>query len=248
MSLVRRSVFVVSLFALTTIAAQAQMLPTPPDANLYTNYFGTPTSVNWIVCGSTQQTEGCYGSGNLGPFVSVGAMLESNPSVKGDVVTRAIYVVDAGASPVTLYVYKKTDTVTSSSDTTIVTLGKTVPLTALVGGTVTTYMAANARYLYIGTSSSPQAVQVQKSNLKVLEGGIVSGNVSSITSDAYGFVTVTQGTDFVVYAPDGSYVEDGGGTQFMLGTTQAVPASSLLIGDFAPTPHVHAKHTAARSE
>jgi hypothetical protein len=102
-------------------------------------------------------------------------------------------------------------------------------------------MAANTNYLYIGTSSSPQAVQVKKTTLKVLEGGIVSGNVSSITSDAYGFITVTQGTDFVVYDPEGSYVEDGGGTDFMLGTTQAVPASSLLIGDFAPTPHVRAK-------
>jgi hypothetical protein len=209
---------------------------TAPDADLYTNYYGSLTSVNWVVCGSTAESEGCYGSGSIGPFVSVGAMLEGNPTISGDVVTRYIYVVDAGASPVTLYVYKKTDTVSSSYDTTSVVLYKTVSLSDLVGGSsVTTYMAANQKYLYIGTSSSPQAVQVQKSNLKVLEGGIVSGNVSSITSDAYGYITVTQGTDFVVYDPDGSYVEDGGGTQFMLGTTQAVPASSLLIGDFAPS-------------
>jgi len=222
---------------------------TAPDANLYTNYYGTPTSVNWVVCGSTAETEGCYDSGSIGPFKGVGAMLEGNPSVSGDVVTRYIYVVDSAASPVTLYVYKKTDTVSSTFDTTVVTLDKTASLSQLVGGaSLTTYMAANNKYLYIGTSSSPQAVQVQKSNLKVLEGGIVSGNVSSITSDAYGFITVTQGTDFVVYDPDGSYVEDGGGTEFMLGTTQAVPASSLLLGDFAPTPHVHMKQKATSTE
>jgi hypothetical protein len=230
----------IALFALATIPVCAQSSiahpTTAPDANLYTNYYGSPTSVSWVVCGSTTETEGCYGSGSIGPFVGVGAMLESNATVSGDVVTRFIYIVDSAASPVTLYVYKKTDTVTSTYDTTVVTLDKTVSLSQLVGGaSVTTYMAANNKYLYIGTSSSPQAVQVQKSNLKVLEGGIVSGNVSAITSDAYGFITVTQGTDFVVYDPDGSYVEDGGGTDFMLGTTQAVPASQLLTGDFAPT-------------
>src|ERR1700722_3976528 len=91
----------IALFAAMPLAAQ---LPaSAPDANLYTNYYGTPTSVHWIVCGSTEQTEGCYDSGDIGPFVAVGAMLESNPSTSGDTVSRFIYAVDAGASPVTLY-------------------------------------------------------------------------------------------------------------------------------------------------
>lgn len=129
----------------------AAELATAPDANLYTNYYGTPTSVHWIVCGSTEESEGCYAAGSIGPFLAVGAMLESNPTVSGDVVTRYIYVVDAGASPVTMYVYKKTDTVSSSFDTTVVTLYKTVSLSKLVGGSsVTTYMAANPKYLFIG--------------------------------------------------------------------------------------------------
>jgi hypothetical protein len=199
-----------------------------PDANLYTNYYGTPTSVNWVVCGSTAESSGCYGSGSIGPFVSVGAMLEGNPTVSGEVVTRYIYVVDAAASPVTLYVYKKTDTVTSSSDTVVVTLYKTVSLTVLVGGdSVTTYMAANPKYLYIGTSLSPNAVSVAKNNLKVSElpGFSPPADVTSITSDEYGYVTVTQATAFTVYDSSGGSVEDGGGTQFMLGTTQSVPAS-----------------------
>lgn len=58
---------------------------------------------------------------------------------------------------------------------------------------------------------------------------------------------MTQGTAFTVYDPEGSYVEDGG-TQFMLGTTQAVPASSLLIGDFAGVTHVHAKPKATKNK
>jgi hypothetical protein len=227
-----------------TAQSSAAQPAVAPDATLYTNYYGSLTTVNWIVCGSTEESEGCYGFGNIGPFVSVGAMLESVPSVAGDVVTRYIYVVDAGASPVTLYVYKKTDTVSSSSDTTVVTLYKTVSLAPLVGGdSVTTYMAANTRYLYIGTSQSPNAVSVNKSNLKVSELGGFSPpiDVTSITSDEYGYVTVTQGSAFSVYGPNGSFEEDGGGTQFMLGTTQAVPASSLLIGDFGPSRQVEHK-------
>ncbi len=239
-------VTVASIFA-QTLHAQAGSAhpPAAPDANLYTNYYGTPTSVSWIVCGSTVESEGCYDFGTLGPFKGVGAMLESTPKISGDVVTRNIYVVDSAASPVTLYVYKKTDTVSSSFDTTVVTLEKTVSLSLLVGGSsVTTYMAANPQFLFIGTSLSTTAVSVEKSNLSVNgAGGGFSppANVSSITSNAYGYITVTQGTVFTVFDPQGSYVEDGGGTQFMLGTTQAVPASSILLGDFAPTPHVRAR-------
>lgn len=234
------TLFAATLFMLSPLAAHAQT-PSAPDANLYTNYFGSPTSVNWIVCGSTTGSSGCYDSGNIGPFVSVGAMLESGASVSGDVVTRFIYVVDAGASPVTLYVYKKTDTVTSTFDTTVVTLFKTISLSPLVGGSVTTYMAANAKYLYIGTSLSPNAVSVAKGTLKVTELGGFSPplNITSITSNQYGYVTVTQGsgilTGFTVFGPTGGAVEDGGGSEFMLGTTQAVPAASLVLGDAAPT-------------
>jgi hypothetical protein len=240
-----RALFAITLLTLCAALPLAAQVPaSAPDANLYTNYYGTPTSVHWIVCGSTEQSEGCYDSGDIGPFVAVGAMLESNPSVSGDVVTRFIYAVDAGASPVTLYVYKKTDTVSSSFDTTVVTLYKTISLSQLVSGSdVTTYMAANLKYLYIGTSLSPNAVSVNKTNLKVSELGGFSppADVSSITSDEYGYVTVTQGTGFTVYGPTGGEVEDGGGTQFMLGTTQAVPAASILIGDFVQTPHFQMK-------
>jgi len=205
-----------------------------PDATLYTTYYGSPTSVNWIVCGSTQETEGCYDSGNIGPFVGVGAMLESNPTVSGDVVTRYIYVVDSGATSVTLYVYTKTDTVSSTFDTTTVVLSHTISLPLTGGSGVVTSMAANNNFLFIGTNLSPQAVKVRKSTLLVTKLGGFSPpeNVTSITSDEYGYVTVTQGsstgTGFSVYGPNGDEEEDGGGSDFMLGTTQAVSGAALL--------------------
>jgi hypothetical protein len=232
---------VLSTLALIALVAalpvHAQKTSTPPDSTLYTTYSGTPTSVSWIVCGSTEESEGCYGSGKLGPFAGVGAILEGNPSVSGDVVTRAIYIVDSGdESDVQLYVYKKTDTVTSSSDTVDVTLAKTISL-PLTGGTkVLTYMAANAKYLFIGTSLSTQGIRVTKSNLAVtLLGGFSPPiDVTSITVDEYGYVAVTQAGGFSLYGPDGGEEEDGGGTSFTVGTAQSLPASVLLNGDPRP--------------
>ena len=89
--------------------------PTAPDSTLYTTYSlfpsGGETRVSWTACGSTLDTHGCYASGVLGRFLVVGAMLEGNPSVKGNVVTRNIYIVDSGsATSVKLYVYRKVDT------------------------------------------------------------------------------------------------------------------------------------------
>ncbi len=223
--------------------------PTAPDSTLYTTYSGNLTNVNWLVCGSTAQTEGCYASGSLGPFVGVGAMLESNPSVKGDVVTREIYVVDSGsADSVKLYVYKKTDTVTADTDMVVVTLARTVTLPLTGGSTALVSMAANNSFLFIGTNLSSEAMEVRKSNFTITQIGGFSppSNVTSITSDEYGYVTVTQGDVFTVLGPDGLLQEDGGGTDFMLGTTQALSSSVLLGSGDHSTPQLGIRPKASR--
>jgi len=53
-------------------------------------------------------------------------------------------------------------------------------------------MAANSKFLFIGTNHSPSAVVVQKSNLSFSEAGGFSPpiNVAAITADNYGYVTV----------------------------------------------------------
>jgi hypothetical protein len=131
----RRLLAVMILLSVGTLRAQNPSVPAAPDSTLFTTYTASPTSVNWVVCGSTPDTEGCYASGSLGPFVGVGAMLEGNPFVKSNVVTRKIYVVDSGsADNVKLYVYQKTDTVTADSDTVVVTLQRTVSLPLTGGG------------------------------------------------------------------------------------------------------------------
>lgn len=212
--------------------------PVPPDSTLYTTYelFSSNQSILWIVCGSTQQSSGCYAAGNLGPFTGVGALLECNPRVRLNTVTRAIYVLDAGAAgPVTLYVYTKTDTVTPSSD--VVSVGLTDALSLpLVGGPgVSCSMAANDRFLFIGTDQSPAGARVRKRDLEVTPLGGFSPplNVSAITSNQYGYVTVTHGdfgqgpSGFYLFGPDGNLEEDGGGATFLLSTTQAVLTAAL---------------------
>jgi hypothetical protein len=233
-----RAVFALALIALVPRQARSSSaLPTAPDSTLYTTYAlsssDTGTIVSWAVCGSTQQSEGCYAAGNLGPFVVVGAMLEGNPSVKGNVVSRAIYIVDSGGSPVKLYVYEKTDTVTSSDDTVSVTLTHTVDLSLTGGSTALCSMAANNNFLFIGTNQGDQALSIRKSNLKVTEVGVYALGVGSITADQYGYITVTETElgSFSVFNPNGESVEDGGGADFMLGTTQAVPINTLLQTD-----------------
>jgi hypothetical protein len=215
----------------------------PIDATLYTTYNidTAHTNVNWIVCGSTQNTEGCYSSGSIGPFGKVGALLEGNPKqdLSANTVTRAIYVVDIASGPnqneVVLDVYTKVDTITPDYDTVTVILSQTISL-PLVGGTsAQTSMAANKQFLFIGTNRTPDAVEINKRTFSVVQLGGFSPpiNVFAITADQYGYVTISFGsfngfdTAFIVIGPDGTEQEVGGGSQFMLNTVQAVLPSTF---------------------
>src|ERR1700691_2259611 len=102
-------------------------------------------------------------------------------------------------------------------------------------------MAANANYLFIGTDQSAQGVEVRKSTLGVtkLPGFSPPLNVISITADQYGYVAVTQANSsgesaFSLFGLSGGEEEDGGGSDFVLGTTQAVvPTPNLITGALA---------------
>lgn len=225
--------------ALPLRAQTAITLTAPPDETLYTSYFfGTAyQSATWIVCGSTAQTEGCFGSGSLGPFGQIGALLEGNQTVSGNTVTRHIYVVDvasgSSADSVVLYVYKKTDVVTASDDQTTVTLLKQVTLPLTGGSTALCSMAANNGFLFIGTNLTSNGVRVQKSNLAMVTFGGFSPpmNVTSITADRYGYVAATfSGGGFtgnIEFGPNGNSVGDGGGAWFMLDTFLGVSPSNI---------------------
>lgn len=206
---------------------------TAPDSTLYTSYTVSSTlqSVNWIVCGSTTESEGCYSFGNLGTFGHVGAMLEGQPVVSGNTVTRQIYVLDtASATGVSLFVYTKTDVVSASYDSVTVTPLQTISLPLVGGSSVTASMAANSSYLYVGTNQSTHAVSIAKNTWTVTSVGGFSPptTVASITANPYGYVTVTFGvpggpfSGFYVYGPTGGLQEDGGGADIILNDLNAV--------------------------
>jgi hypothetical protein len=221
--------------ALAPALTQAQTA-TAPDSTLYTSYTVSSSlqSVDWIVCGSTTETDGCYASGSLGTFGRVGAMLESQPVVSGNSVTREIYVLDiatgSAATGVSLFVYTKTDVVSALSDQVTVTPIQTISLPLVGGSSVTASMAANSSILYVGTNQSTQAVSIVKDVWTVATVGGFSPpiTVASITANSYGYVTLTFGTPggqfsgFYVFGPTGASVEDGGGPDFILDNLNAV--------------------------
>jgi hypothetical protein len=240
---------VVLAFAAAT-PLHAQTAPAAPDAGLYTAYSLFPgnggTIISWVVCGSTGNSDGCYGAGQLGPFVVPGAILEGAPTVKSNVVTRSIYVVDSGSvSDVKLYVYKKVDTLTAGGDTITVTLKHTITLPLTGGSAASCSMAANKRFLFIGTDQGELAAMVQKSNLAITQVGSVPGNIVAITADPYGYVTINNAgsgfTDFTVFKPNGQSDGDGGGFEFVVGTTQAVPLTALASANARLAPRMSHK-------
>ena len=230
----KQCLFRASLFFLLIITS-VSVFAAQPDATLFTTYNinTAATSVSFSVCGSLPDTAGCYGGGSLGPFGKIGAMIEGNESVNLtlNTVTRSIYVLDiaagTSANAVSLYIYRKTDTITSSFDTVTVSLFKTVSLPIMGGTSARASMAANANFVFIGTNQSPNVIILKKSNYTFVGAGGFSPpiNVDAITSDKYGYVTVSYGTNsgsnsFILFGPDGASREDGGGAPFMLGTTQ----------------------------
>ena len=233
----------IPILMLSSLSGHNSFAQQPIDAGLYTshNFFDHNKKISWVVCGSLPGSSGCFSSGDLGPFSKVGALLEDNPSTNlgTQTVTRYIYVLDIAAGTnlngVELYIYKKTDVISATYDHATVTLSDKVSLPLIGGATAIASMAGNVNYLFIGTTESPQAVEVTKSTLALTQVGGFSPplNVHAVTADAYGYITVEFGkfggspTGNYVFGPDGTVQGDGGGTSFMLNTMQAVVPSEL---------------------
>jgi len=212
------------------------------DKTLYTTYnLGALVQVNWVVCGSTQNTAGCYGAGSLFPFGRIGALLEGEPQtdLTTNTVTRAIYVLDvaSGSSKdgVVLSVYTKTDQITPDFDFVNVTFDRTISLPLLGGLSAKASMGANEKFLFLGTDQSPFGIELNKRDFTFSQVGVFFPpiNVTDVTVDNYGYVTMTFGpffsgpSGFIVFEPNGSQTSEGGGANFMLGTRQAVLPPNL---------------------
>jgi len=159
-------------------------------------------------------------------------MMEGPVSVKGNVYSHSVYVLDGGlkeTDKVELSVFEMTDTISPSDDTGTATFVKTINLspTLLGGSKASCYMAANPVALYVGTSEGPTAVSVSKTNLAVNDISEFAQNISQITADSRGYVIINfRNTAFpsgqVIIAPNGAGEGDGGGNSVVLNTTNAV--------------------------
>jgi hypothetical protein len=179
--------------------------------------------------------------GSLFPFGRIGALLEGEPhtDLSTNTVTRAIYVLDiaSGSSKngVVLSIYTKTDQITPDFDFVSVSLDHTISLPLLGGATAKASMAANRRFLFIGTDQSPMGIELNKRDFTFTQVGGSSPpiNVTGITADQYGYVTMTFGSFFggsqsnLVFTPGGFEKQSGPSADFMLGTQQAVLPPNL---------------------
>jgi hypothetical protein len=219
----------VLLIAAAAVPAHAQQKL--PDGTLYTLYSNVMSSqVNWVTCGSLPQSSGCYGSGHLGTFTNACAVVQSVPAALNlNTVVRYIYVLDSGsgASGMSLFAFKRTDTVSQSQDTINITQVASVPLPALVGGLgVSCTLAQNPTYVFAGTNQSTTAVGINKSSYAVGNAGLFTGSVTAITADSYGYVIIDQNQNGshgnTVYGPDGALQSDGGGAYYMINPINGV--------------------------
>ncbi len=191
-----RAIGVAALLGTLAPPARAQI-----NAKLFTTYNvqGGGTSVGWVTCGATAQSEGCYSSGNLQPFGKVCAMLEDTAVIHGDTVKQHVYVLDTdyhGGHSLYLDAYRKTDVITQTYDTTTFKLQKRVALGVPAGSNAACYAAANQGYIYAGSSLGTSLVIVSKADYSVqtVNGFSPPIPVTSIQADDRGYVSVNFGS------------------------------------------------------
>ena len=171
------------------------------DANVETVYTPLTTSINWAALGQNAGSS----SGSIGPFTRACAIVEGQPTTSGNVTTRNVYVLDAGdgsANGVLLNVFSKTDTITttgdSTSDSVAFTLSQQVTLLLASHTGAVCYMAANDTSVFAGTSASNFASIINKSSLaeSTVASTVTLFNdpVTQISATSEGKVLITVGT------------------------------------------------------
>ena len=221
-------VFTLVLAASVTVPCQAQNRNA--DSTLYTIYDGGDTSISWLTCGPLPQGSGCYDGGSLGPFVHACSIVQSVPApLNPTTVLRYVYVLDSGPTSggATLSVFRRTDAISPSFDTITITRVAFIPMPDLVAGPgATCWMVQNPTFVYATTKQSWTVIAVNKANFSLSYFGGFGVDVSGLTADSYGFVTIDWGSfftsDHAVLGPDGQVREFGPGTFFMINPTDGL--------------------------
>jgi hypothetical protein len=184
------------------------------DDGLYSLYDAPSdgSEVDLLVCGRVGENDGCYKNVRFVDAESACAVIEGAPSEEGNVVTRAIYILDrraANGDPLQLFVYDRTDTIADNYDTVRVTMRAQIPLHLKGSPKGACMLAANDRFLYAGSSRDKAAVSIAKDTLVVakIHPESLAKDLTEITADDRGYVAVCFGEyGCSIFSPDGSHV------------------------------------------
>lgn len=202
--------------------ARAQVLGTTTQ----TSYSPLTTSINYTTFVTTNGQFDQRNGGSFGPFDSACGIVVGKPTTSGNVVTRGVYVLDAGngnPNTVALDVFTKTDTITTSSggqitDAEQIVLTQQVPLSLTSQAGAVCYLAANDTSVFVSTSANSAAIMVNKTTFSAttITPSISYTNnsaVSAITASDSGYVYATFGvgptSGYMEYDDQSNYLAEG---------------------------------------
>jgi hypothetical protein len=208
----RRFFATLVLFASCSVAAQAATLARPAlvvtpraatgvtstTSYFYSTYERFGANILWVTCGHDATSEGCYGSGELGPFGRPCAVAGQG---------QRLLVADAdpaNSQQTLLYVYTRNE-----SATPLATLKKTLTLAIPASATSICHLAVAGNFAYFGTSESPTFYKVDLTTYAETPGSSCGANTSSITVSSKA-VVVSQSNCFTLFDLTGTMQEDGG--------------------------------------
>ena len=200
------------LATLFTISGAAAFADAASDvqaiSGIYTSYQVVGPIIEWITCGSTPEGEGCFGSGELGPFGRPCAVAGTS---------GIVYVADSNSPEnggnTTISVYQQVESTTPSAK-----LVRTVSLPIPGSTTAKCSMAFSGGYLWFGTDQVTKYYRIDRANFAVASGAVCNTPTKSIFASAQ-FVVINQrgceevfdangvgqgagGEGFVVFFPD----------------------------------------------
>lgn len=188
----------------------------PPEGLLWVDYQIYKPYVRWVLCGYLPLSSGCYGAGDLGPFVRPCIMMHSTLKPVGKNKERDLYILDAGNKPqdkVTLYIYKYTQESDKSRAHGTYSLYKNLYLTNAKGSSkAKCLLAANEYRIYTGLSTEEGLWAIdRRADYKVMK------LPSTSPPSTLAYITADETGKIIFGFKNGAFVEtDGNGR--LLGT------------------------------
>ncbi|HEX4861965.1 MAG TPA: hypothetical protein VFV07_12055 [Rhizomicrobium sp.] len=177
-------------------------------------------SLTWYACTGAS----CFASGEIGPYKHACAVMDGKLKAKGNVETRAVYVLDKAKPSGTLHliVYKRTDTFDIDDNDTVEVTQQADLDTGVVWQGLSKagcLMAGNEQIMFAGLTGGGY-VMVDKHLLSVTP---QSGTLTFASADSNGYVTLgTADGAFQTYDNNGELTQSGSAARFTTDTRNAM--------------------------